>query len=205
MDIKDIKETINLIDLAERLGIEVRRNNKTQAIRCPNHMKELGKEDNHLGNCLAGNKSYWCFACNSGGDIFTLVMNVCDCSFPEAIKIIENMYGVSVSSNFNPEEAQPLNASELELLGLNKSSMQKLYTYSRQKYYDVVRQELSKKETCVKNCLENYCRPGGKGAGLCFNIAEVNKVLPTDFYPLLCNQFQKIEVKIQSIREKVTF
>jgi len=39
----------------------------------------------------------WCFACNSGGDIFSFVQKIENCEFPEAVKILAEKAGVKIS------------------------------------------------------------------------------------------------------------
>lgn len=40
--------------------------------------------------CYPGEKGFYCFACNEGGDVIKLVQKVHNCTFPEAIRIINS-------------------------------------------------------------------------------------------------------------------
>lgn len=43
----------------------------------------------------------WCFACNTGGDIFNFVQKVENCSFPEALRLLAEKAGVKIE-NYTP-------------------------------------------------------------------------------------------------------
>ncbi len=55
-------------DVCDALGIEMRKSGSHIFIRCPSHMRILGKEDKKPTNCILTRKGYKCYACGASGD-----------------------------------------------------------------------------------------------------------------------------------------
>jgi hypothetical protein len=78
--IEDVKQNTNIIDIALKLGLEVR-GNKCRCFHPENHSN--GDRTPSL-SFLPSRGVYKCFGCGIGGDIFALVQQVKGCKFPEA-------------------------------------------------------------------------------------------------------------------------
>lgn len=66
---------------------------------CPFH------SDTHPSLSISEAKGLWhCFVCGVGGDTFTFVMKIEGVSFPEAVKILCDRYGIACAYN-SPQEA----------------------------------------------------------------------------------------------------
>lgn len=67
--------------------------------RCPFH------PDTHPSLSISASKNlFHCFVCGAGGDTFTFVMKIEGVSFPEAVKILCDRYGIAYAYN-SPQEA----------------------------------------------------------------------------------------------------
>ncbi len=80
MDILDVKQNTNIIDIAQKLGLEVR-GNKCRCFHPENHAN--GDRTPSLSFSSARGV-FKCFGCGVGGDVFSLVQQVKGCKFPEA-------------------------------------------------------------------------------------------------------------------------
>ena len=80
MKIQDIKQNTNIIEIATRLGLEVR-GNKSRCFHPENHAN--GDRTPSL-SFSPSRGIFKCFGCGIGGDVFNLVQQAKECSFPEA-------------------------------------------------------------------------------------------------------------------------
>ena len=120
IDKKMLSAHADAIEIARAIGMELKRKGKTMYCTCPSHKKVLGREDNNIGNCVIDARGYHCFACNSSGNVFDMVMDFRECSFSEAVKIVDGL----TDGNFTLDESkntkmQPFTAKDLELIGLS--------------------------------------------------------------------------------------
>jgi hypothetical protein len=101
-----LKEMVSVEEVANQLGLRTKYKSGKMWLECPNHMKNLGKVDKNLTNCVVSqdNKSYYCFGCRSGGDIFTMVMNYLSLSFVDALNWIIDSFGIDKESIAMSEE-----------------------------------------------------------------------------------------------------
>lgn len=92
----EIKSRCNLVDAARTLGIEMQRNGDTFAIRCPWHFG--GRYDHHIGNCYIDkrHKYFVCKSCGNSGDVLTLIQQVKNCSFTDALQWLSEYTGVEI-------------------------------------------------------------------------------------------------------------
>ena len=51
-----------------------------------------------------GKNLFHCFGCHVGGDVFNFVMKIENVSFPEAIKILANKYGIPIPEKQKTEQ-----------------------------------------------------------------------------------------------------
>ena len=78
--IQDVKQNINIIDIALKLGMDVR-SDKSRCFHPENHAN--GDRTPSL-SFSSSRGIFKCFGCGIGGDIFALVQQVKGCKFPEA-------------------------------------------------------------------------------------------------------------------------
>ena len=95
-----LKEMVHVSDVADALGLRTAYRSGKVWLECPNHVKELGKADSHLTNCIISkdDMTYYCFGCSSGGDIFTMVENQMGISFREAMQWVIDTFGINEES-----------------------------------------------------------------------------------------------------------
>ena len=91
LDVQNIRSSVTMRDLATMYGYEV---NRSGFIRCPFH-----GEDKHPSlKVYDGDRGWWCFVCNEGGDIFDFVMKHDGLEFPKAVERIAEMAGIPISN-----------------------------------------------------------------------------------------------------------
>lgn len=101
--------------LLETLGLEYRHRGSRIELLCPFH------SDNHIGNAMLKDGRFFCFACNSYADCFGLVRQVNECSFQDAIKLIAEIYGITVEDNRQQLSPYSLSRVEREALQFPKT------------------------------------------------------------------------------------
>jgi DNA primase len=100
MDVIDqIKNTASIVDIASQYTTLRRRGKKHMGL-CPFHSEKTPSftvdEDKQL---------FHCFGCNIGGDLFTLVMEKENLSFPEALRFLAEKYNIKLPEKrkFSPQ------------------------------------------------------------------------------------------------------
>jgi len=100
MDVIDqIKNTASIVDIASQYTV-LRRRGKKHLGLCPFHSEKTPSftvdEDKQL---------FHCFGCNVGGDLFTLVMEKENLSFPEALRFLAEKYNIKLPEKrkFSPQ------------------------------------------------------------------------------------------------------
>jgi DNA primase len=103
MDVIDqIKNTASIVDIASQYTT-LRRRGKKHLGLCPFHSEKTPSftvdEDKQL---------FHCFGCNIGGDLFTLVMEKENLSFPEALRFLAEKYNITLPEKrkFSPQLAK---------------------------------------------------------------------------------------------------
>ena len=89
MTIEEIKATQSMLDVAGRYGLYP---DKKGFIRCPFHGEKTA-------SLKLYDKSFYCFGCNKGGDIFKFVQLIEDCNFKKAFEILGGTYNHEPVSN----------------------------------------------------------------------------------------------------------
>ena len=84
MDAKEeIKNRLSIVDVVGDYAKLLPNGSAGFKCLCPFH------DDHHPSMIVNDRKNFaWCFACNSGGDIFSFVQKIENCSFPEALRIL---------------------------------------------------------------------------------------------------------------------
>lgn len=93
-DVQNIRSSVTMRQLAAMYGYEV---NRSGMMRCPFH-----GEDKHPSlKVYDGERGWYCFVCNEGGDIFDFAMRHDGLEFPRAVERIAYMAGIPVSDGKN--------------------------------------------------------------------------------------------------------
>ncbi|NIO49857.1 MAG: DNA primase [Candidatus Aminicenantes bacterium] len=116
MEIVDqIRQTASIVDIASQYTTLKRRGNKHVGL-CPFHSEKDPSftVDNEK-------QLYHCFGCGAGGDIFTLVMERENLSFPEALKYLAEKYNIPLPKKreFSPQ----LQKLEEKLFKINENTL----------------------------------------------------------------------------------
>lgn len=87
-----IKSKANIVDVVQRLGLQLKKKSVRYTCLCPFH------EDHKLGNFIIYPKGncYKCFSCGASGGVVQFVMDYMKVEFYDAIRILGNMYGIEV-------------------------------------------------------------------------------------------------------------
>ena len=116
MEIVDqIRQTASIVEIASQYTTLRRRGNKHVGL-CPFHSEKAPSftvdEEKQL---------FHCFGCNAGGDIFTLVMERENLSFPEALKYLAEKYNIPLPKRreFSPQ----LQKLEEKLFKINENTL----------------------------------------------------------------------------------
>lgn len=92
--VQEVRDRVDIVDLVGRY-VELRRAGRNFKGLCPFH-----QERSPSFNVNPERKGYKCFGCGAGGDALRFVMEIEGHSFPEAIRKLADLYGVSL-----PEDA----------------------------------------------------------------------------------------------------
>ena len=93
--IETIKAAVSPADAAERYGLKVSRNGMT---RCPFH-------DDHHPSLRLYDDHFYCFACAAHGDVIDLTAKLLGVSAPEAIRRLEEDFGINAHDS--PSTTRP--------------------------------------------------------------------------------------------------
>ena len=88
----DVKARVNIGDLAGLYRLQTRKSGRRLVCRC---VCGRNSDRNPSFNLYPDNGSFYCFACNTGGDIFTLVGLIEDCDFRAAFEKITRWFNLS--------------------------------------------------------------------------------------------------------------
>jgi DNA primase len=119
--VEQVRQAASIIEIASQYTTLKRRGSKHVGL-CPFHAEKTPSftvdEDKQL---------YHCFGCNAGGDVFTLVMEKEQLSFPEALKYLADKYHIPLprKTGFSPQakrlEEQVLEVNERALAFFRRS------------------------------------------------------------------------------------
>jgi len=88
-NVENVRKWIDVSSILDLLEIKVHRNGNELLARCPNknHEDRTPSWGIHDERGTALNGIFHCHSCKWSGDIFKLIMEIKNCSFPEALKI----------------------------------------------------------------------------------------------------------------------
>ena len=140
----DKNELLNIDNIAlmviKYLGQEYVQKGNYTFIHCPGHEKILGKVDENIGNCYLTSHGYHCCACNETKNVFDMTMEILNCNFAEAIKIVADAAGgaelFETDSIQIKEKQMPLSYEDLELIGLKNNNEMPILNGSDREEFD---------------------------------------------------------------------
>lgn len=87
LDKEAIRQSADLLVVAEELGVDIYRRGSKSLIYCPCH------NDRNLGSCFINDKEFYCYSCHAKGDVFRFVQAVMHVGFPQALRIVADICG----------------------------------------------------------------------------------------------------------------
>ncbi len=110
-----IKEIADIETVAEYLGLKLKKQGRKSMILCPCH------NDQHFGSCFLTDNRFYCYSCNSGGDVIQLVQIIKNISFFDACQFIAEIYGQTIEKGKKRGPIKRvLSAEKLRLIGLGR-------------------------------------------------------------------------------------
>ena len=89
-DIQAIRSSVSMPDLVRAYGFEISRGGY---IRCPFH----GTDRHPSMKIYPGQRGYYCYTCNSGGDVIDFCKRYEGVTFEQAVRRIAEMFGIPIS------------------------------------------------------------------------------------------------------------
>jgi hypothetical protein len=154
-----------MVDVAQALGVDLRRSGVTWSMRCPNHFN--GSYDKNIGNCTIEKGSYFiCRACGNKGTVIDLVEQVLGLNYVETLKWLSEFSGVPIASVNEGEEYidsygniirahRILNRQDQEFLGICNDPVMKFENITDD-YYEVKKARYSTAELSKTNKVKYY-------------------------------------------------
>lgn len=102
--VEQLRRSVPIVDLAQRLGLSVARRGKSQLTLCPFHQDKTPSLN--LFDGQGEDSHYHCFACGAHGDIFSLVQHIKQLDFRSAVHWLAQSYGA-----VNPVQTTASNAN----------------------------------------------------------------------------------------------
>ena len=87
----EIKQTVTMRQVCERYGIEV---NRANTACCPFH-----SDRSPSMHVYDGDRGYWCYACNSGGDVIDFTMRYFKIPFKNALERLNEDFSLNLPLN----------------------------------------------------------------------------------------------------------
>jgi len=110
IDFESIKQTVNILDVASRLGIEADRNGKAL---CPFHQEK--RKSFSLKTLNNGIGVYKCFSCDAKGDVIKLVREIHNLDTMGAVKWLNEAFHLGLRfGRLNKEEKKALRQEQKE-------------------------------------------------------------------------------------------
>ncbi len=96
-----IKYRADIVDVANGLGLNLKKQGRLYAAVCPFH-------DDHDPSLKINPQTgtFNCYVCGAHGDVFDLVMKLRNCDFIEAAKELARQYGVEIRDDHKPQDPE---------------------------------------------------------------------------------------------------
>jgi DNA primase len=137
--IEEIRSHFDIVEVISSY-IDLKKAGRNYVGFCPFH-----SEKKPSFTVSAEKQIFYCFGCQSGGNLFSFVMNMEDCSFPEAVRFLADKSGISIESvSATPAEKKELQARDY-LIKMNSLA---------QKYFEEMLWKTSKGKKVLHYLLE---------------------------------------------------
>lgn len=108
--IDEIRNNNDIVQIITERGVPLRQRGQNYFARCPFH------EDNNPSFCVSPEKqSFFCYGCNTGGNVFTFLMKSEGMTFYEAVKILAERAGITLPGYTPSQKTQSTIATLKEL------------------------------------------------------------------------------------------
>ncbi len=125
--IEEIRSRLDIVDIISQY-LEIRKAGRNYTGLCPFHAEKTPSF-----TVSPEKQIYHCFGCQSGGNLFTFIMQIEDLSFPEAVRFLGQKAGVKLDEqNFTPEEKKAF---------VLKERMQDLLLTAKNYYEEMLRKD----------------------------------------------------------------
>ena len=123
IDRNALLDDLDIEAYADYLGIEKKRRGTRTFIRCPGHMKRLGKIDRNISNAILTGKGYYCFTCNEYHNAIDMTEETDECDFKTATKKICIFLGKDYFKKPDEKPVRcPISKEDLRLIGIGIGS-----------------------------------------------------------------------------------
>ncbi len=110
-DIQRLKDEISVLRLVESAGVELKKNGKDWAGRCPFHA------DDTASLVITPSKNLWhCFGCQTGGGVVDWVMKLKGVSFRHAVELLKDESALAAGASESGAECEPVKHSTVRSL-----------------------------------------------------------------------------------------
>lgn len=117
-----ILNVVSCVDVANVLGLRMKKKGKRTYVECPFHMKWLGKPDHNIGNCWfngEGTRCY-CASCGGGGDAIHMVMDYEGMDFCTATDWIASVLAPHLlTNNWSSSGICPYTKNHFKAIGIH--------------------------------------------------------------------------------------
>ena len=104
-DTETLKTRISLLDFARSRGLDLKKAGKDWKCNCPLHSEKTPSF------VISPAKNLWnCFGCGKGGDVFSLVMELDNTTFPKAVEVVREYSGngnIVTATKILPDQNKP--------------------------------------------------------------------------------------------------
>lgn len=165
-NVKKLVEETDFVQVLSQLGVPMKQSKDHVLCLCPSHIKNIGKQDTHISNCVIKNNHYTCYACGAYGNIINYVTDYYkyelnkNIKFSDICKIIGDMSGGhELYEGEKNDFVIDLNEKDLEVIGLTlKSSISNIINSDKENHkgFHKYKTEYIKTEPFYYNLLNLY-------------------------------------------------
>lgn len=107
-----IEQLVNTCDIEDVISsyTNLKREGRNRKCLCPFHSEKTPSMV-----VYSDTQSFYCFGCNTGGDVITFIMKIENLDYVEAIKFLSQRYGLDIPTNTNIENAGQVRTRVLQM------------------------------------------------------------------------------------------
>lgn len=107
-----IEQLVNTCDIEDVISsyTNLKRDGRNRKCLCPFHSEKTPSMV-----VYSDTQSFYCFGCNTGGDVITFIMKIENLDYVEAIKFLSQRYGLDIPTNTNIENAGQVRTRVLQM------------------------------------------------------------------------------------------